>query len=249
MRIKQYQASIERLEARWTCSLIPRQHLQVILKTSEATNAHSLSESVAPGSLSTPASESIDFLLELDEYEEQEKYPDTPFLDPEEAITYDLISDEDDAGDREHDEATRHHEAFVKRTEPSRQRNEADAKDARWSKQSHKPPVEAATEPSRQRNEASSEGWLKPHPEAPVEASESLQADLEDGSRIEWNLPVSHQLSYLCCVWPTYLGENVRRIGDAIPSPAHTLHARREVDRRCRCFAHHRPARYVWRVH
>ncbi|KAL4263554.1 peptidase C48 family protein [Pleurotus pulmonarius] len=189
MRIKQYQASIERLEARWTCSLIPRQHLQVILRTSEATNAHPLSESVAPGSLSTPAHESIDFLLELDEYEDQEKYPDTPFLDPEEAMTYDLISDEDDAGDREHDEATRYHEAFVKRTEPSTQRNEADAKDARWSKQSHKPAVEAATEPSRQHNEASSEGWLKPHPEAPVEASESLQVDLEDGSRIEWNLP------------------------------------------------------------
>ncbi|KAF4568584.1 hypothetical protein EYR40_010011 [Pleurotus pulmonarius] len=166
------------------------QHLCLWLAAEAAAVRRAITDvTVAPGSLSTPAYELIDFLLELDEYEDQEKYPDMPFLDPEEAMTYDLISDEDDAGDREHNEATRYHEAFVKRTEPSTQRNEADAKDARWSKQSHKPAVKAATEPSRQHNEASSEGWLKPHPEAPVEASESLQVDLEDSSRIEWNLP------------------------------------------------------------
>lgn len=199
MRIQQYQASIERLEARWTCSLIPRQRLQIILKTSEASIAAPrivcpLKESVAPGSLSTPASESIDFLLELDGYEDQEKYPDTPFLDPEEAVAYDLLdSDEDDAGDGAHDEAARNHERSVKRIEPSRQGHGASGESARWSKQRH---------------EASSEGarWSKQRQEPPVEATESSQVDSEGGGRIEWNLPVSHQSSYLSCIWPMSLG-------------------------------------------
>ncbi len=94
LRLEQYLTSIERLEARWSCSLITRKHLRETLEQSKA-KLPQPATSLSSSSLNrATCSTSIDFLSEAGYDKDDEPLADEArFLEPEAMILSDLLDD------------------------------------------------------------------------------------------------------------------------------------------------------------
>ncbi|KAF9487480.1 hypothetical protein BDN71DRAFT_1513936 [Pleurotus eryngii] len=95
LRLKQYLTSVERLEARWTCSLITRKHLRGILDQSRSNPMP-----LKPGLTSTPSNQatfatSVDCSMEVDYLNDNHEVlaKEAHFLEPEAIILSDILED------------------------------------------------------------------------------------------------------------------------------------------------------------
>ncbi|KAJ8692510.1 hypothetical protein PTI98_009815 [Pleurotus ostreatus] len=92
LRLEQYLTSVERLEARWSCTLITRKRLQGILE--QSTNVHS-----SPSNRET-CTTSINYLLEADDPDDDDTPADEArFLEPEAFLLSDLLDDAEASDD------------------------------------------------------------------------------------------------------------------------------------------------------
>ncbi len=99
MRLEQYLASIERLEARWTCSLISRKRLRGILDQSRP-NSTQLAPPSTPSNQGTFTT-SVDCSIEADYPKDDDEVlaDEARFLEPEAIILSDILDNAEDASD------------------------------------------------------------------------------------------------------------------------------------------------------